>query len=77
VIAQLKVTVPANPLTDDPVSVHVLVVVVFATGVTDRVAGLATSVKLPVVPPPPLPPVPETAVRKFATSSDPRPVAWS
>jgi hypothetical protein len=68
--------VPTNPLADVPVSVHALVVVVFATGVTDSVVGLADSVKLPVVPPPPMLP-PEAAAMKFPTSSDPSPVAWS
>jgi hypothetical protein len=53
----------------------VLVVVVFATGVTDAVDRLAARVKLPVVPLPPLPP--DAAAIKFATSSDPSPVTWS
>ena len=53
---QLSATVPANPPTDFPVSAHVLVVVVFATGVTDIAEGAAVSVKLPTVPPPTPPP---------------------
>jgi hypothetical protein len=77
VTEQLSATVPANPLTDLPVSVHVLVVVVFASGVTDSVEGLAVNVKLPVVaPPPPMLP-PDAAAIKLATSSEPSPVAWS
>jgi hypothetical protein len=73
---QLSATVPTNPLSDVPVSTHVLVVVVFATGVTDTVDGLDTRVKLPVIPVPP-PPPPDAAAMKFATSRDPNPVAWS
>lgn len=71
---QLSATVPVNPLTEVPVSTHVLVVVVFATGVTDNFDGLAESVKLPAVPPPP---PPDAAAMKSATSRDPNPVAWS
>jgi hypothetical protein len=71
---QLSPTVPTNPFTEVAVSVHVLVDVVFATGVTDSADGLAASVKLPVtVPPPP----PEAAASSSATSTDPSPVAWS
>lgn len=71
---QLSATVPANPFTEVPVSNHVLVVVIFATGVTESADGLAESVKLPPIP---LPPPPEAAAMKSATSSDPSPVAWS
>jgi hypothetical protein len=71
---QLNATVPANPLTLVPVTVHVLVVDSFSTGVTDNVEGLAASVKLLVEP---VTPPPAAASRNCATSSDPNPVAWS
>jgi hypothetical protein len=70
--AQLSATVPANPFTEVPVSNHMLVVVILATGVTESVDGLAESVKLPATPPPP---PPDAAAMKSATSSDPNPVA--
>jgi hypothetical protein len=77
VTEHVSATVPANPPFDVPVSVHVLVDVVFATGVTDNVDGLAANVKLPVVPPPTPPPLPDADAMKFATSTDPSPVASS
>jgi hypothetical protein len=67
VTAQLSATVPANPFTEVPSRVHMLVVVVFATGVTVSVAGLAASVKLPEA----------AAASSLATSMDPSPVARS
>jgi len=72
-IEQLSDTVPANPLTEVPVSVHLLVVVRFAAGVTESVEGLEDRVKLAALAPPPL----EVASMKSATSSDPNPVAKS
>ena len=73
VTVQPSTTAPVNPLTDAAVSVHTLVDVVFATGVTDSVDGFAASVKLPVDPAPP----PAAASSSFATSNDPSPVTWS